>query len=125
MHHMHGFRRNHWGRGVGFAVLIVLGVAAITWVVMQLWNALLPEIFGWRTITFLQALGLLLLSKIFFGGWHRGGHRHGCHHHGGHGWAHLSDEERAKMRARFRDRCCGVDNETNHPDSGSTSNNAS
>ncbi len=37
-------------------------------VVKQLWNWLLPPIFGWRQITFWQALGLLALCRILFGG---------------------------------------------------------
>ena len=38
-----------------------------------LWNWLLPPLFGFREITFGQALGLLVLCRILFGGsrWHR------------------------------------------------------
>lgn len=38
-------------------------------VTMSLWNWLMPEIFGLPVITWLQAFGLLILSRIFFGGW--------------------------------------------------------
>ena len=38
--------------------------------VRQLWNVLIPPIFGWHTISFWQAIGLLVLSKILFGGFH-------------------------------------------------------
>ena len=41
--------------------------------VMHLWNWLLPPLFGWHLITFWQALGLLLLSRILFGSWGPGG----------------------------------------------------
>ena len=37
-------------------------------VVKQLWNWLLPPLFGWRQITFWQALGILALCRILFGG---------------------------------------------------------
>ena len=37
-------------------------------IVQLLWNWLLPPLFGWRQITFWQALGLLLLCRILFGG---------------------------------------------------------
>lgn len=37
-------------------------------VVMRLWNWLLPPLFGWRHINFWQALGLLTLCRILFGG---------------------------------------------------------
>ncbi len=40
---------------------------AIGYIVMLLWNALIPDLFGFKTITYLQALGLFLLSRILFG----------------------------------------------------------
>jgi hypothetical protein len=66
-------------------------------VVMHLWNWLLPPLFGWHTLNFWQALGLLLLCRILFG------------HHGGHGgprpgrgWRgrcrNMTPEEREKFR---------------------------
>jgi hypothetical protein len=39
---------------------------------MSLWNCLLPEILGVKSITFWQAMGILILSKILFGGFHFG-----------------------------------------------------
>ena len=53
----------------GFVVFIVVG----GFVVRQLWNWLLPPIFGLREVTFWQALGLLALCRILFGGFGRGG----------------------------------------------------
>lgn len=41
--------------------------------VLYLWNWLLPPLFGWRQITFWQALGLLALCRILFGGFGRHG----------------------------------------------------
>ena len=54
---------------VGIAVFVAIGGA----VVMQLWNWLLPALFGWRLITFWQAVGLLALCRILFGGFGRHG----------------------------------------------------
>ncbi len=45
----------------------LLAVVAIATLVMLLWNALLPAIFGVQSIGFFQALGLLILCKILFG----------------------------------------------------------
>jgi len=57
------------------ALLVVVGIAALGWVVMALWNWLIPSLFiGAKEIGYVQAMGLLLLSKILFGGF-RG---HGC-----------------------------------------------
>jgi len=63
-------------RGVKIAIIGVLAVAVFGFVVMSLWNWLAPALFGLRSITFWQALGLLILSKILFGGF-RGGPGHG------------------------------------------------
>ena len=63
---MHGM-----ARGVKLALLATLGVTTFGFVVMGLWNWLVPDLFGWRAIGFWQALGLLVLSKILLG-WHGG-----------------------------------------------------
>jgi hypothetical protein len=67
-------------------------------VVMHLWNWLLPPLFGWRALTFWQALGLLALCRILFGG--LGGH--GPSQHRGWNWRDrcrkMSPEEREKFR---------------------------
>jgi len=69
--------RTRWVRkGVKIAVLAVLAVAVFGFLVMSLWNWLAPAVFGLHAITFWQALGLLILSKILFGGF-RGGPGHG------------------------------------------------
>src|SRR3989304_5630332 len=52
----------------GFLLFIAIGGE----VVLQLWNWLLPPLFGWRQITFWQAVGILALCRILFGGF--GGH---------------------------------------------------
>ncbi len=73
-----GHRRGRWFIwGIPFILFfIALGSA----VVMLLWNSLLPEIFGVKAITYWQAAGVLVLSKILFGGIGRG-HRHFYGHH--------------------------------------------
>ena len=53
---------------LGFAIFIAIGGE----LVQHLWNWLLPALFGWPQITFWQALGLLVLCRILFGGF--GGH---------------------------------------------------
>lgn len=63
-------------RGMKFALMGALFLAIFTFVVMSLWNWLMPALFGWHLITFWQALGLLVLSKILFGGFRGGPHRH-------------------------------------------------
>lgn len=70
--HGRGFGRHRMGKGliIGAVIFIVLGL-----LVMSLWNALLPAILGVKAIGFWQALGILVLSRILFGGL---GFRPGC-----------------------------------------------
>ncbi len=74
--------------------------------VMHLWNWLMPALFGLRTITFWQGLGLLVLARILVGGvGGGGGGRHGRRHRQlAERWAHLTPEEREKMREWMRTR---------------------
>lgn len=51
---------------IGFLVLLVVVlIALVPAVCMWLWNALMPDIFGLTTITYWQALGLMMLSTCF------------------------------------------------------------
>lgn len=74
--------------------------------VMSLWNWLLPPLFGWKLITFWQALGLLVLCRILFGGFGmKGGHS-------GPKWkrekieryANMTPEEREQFKVHLRAR---------------------
>lgn len=71
-------------------------------VVMLLWNWLAPTLFGWRLITFWQALGLLILCRILLG--NIGGRGPG-RHMGRRMARNMSEEEREKMREALRSRC--------------------
>ncbi len=90
-------RRTRWWK-----VFKIFPLAIVTLVVMLLWNWLLPALFGFHSINFAQAMGILVLSKILFGGWHRG-FGYGMRHQSG--WAFMTPEERAKMREKFGNRC--------------------
>lgn len=55
--------------------IVIFGIIAITglailfgFILMWLWNWLMPEIFGLPFITYWQAVGLFILSKILIGG---------------------------------------------------------
>lgn len=78
--HHHGFRHRR-GKFVFLLPLVIIGLAVFGAIVMWLWNWLMPALFdGARAIGYWQALGLLLLSRILFGGFGRGGHGRHCHH---------------------------------------------
>ena len=99
-------RRNWIRRAVKIALIGMLAVTLFTFVVMNLWNWLVPAIFGWQSVNFWQALGLLLLSRILFGGF-RGGP--GRHMHWRRRmmdrWEQMTPEEREKFRQGMRGRC--------------------
>lgn len=56
------------GTIIFIAILITFFVTLFGYVIMYLWNWLMPLIFGLTTITFWQAIGLGALSKLLFGG---------------------------------------------------------
>ena len=92
----------------------IAGIALFTWIggelVMHLWNWLAPALFGWRQVTFWQALGLLALCRILFGGTGvmRGtsaNSRRRMRERMAERWERMTPEEREKFRQSFRGRC--------------------
>src|SRR5258705_2668225 len=101
--------RRRWKKLVLIAPLAILAMLAFVAIggeiVLHLWNWLLPPLFGWRQITFWQALGLLALCRILFGSL------------GGHGsrpsnfprriddrFDHMTPQHREQFRQRIRER---------------------
>jgi len=69
-------RGNRIARMCMFAVLALPVFILVTGgVVFYLWNWLAPMLFGFKTITFWQAFGLLVLCRMLFGGFGMGGSR--------------------------------------------------
>ena len=92
--------------GLRFVLFVALAVIVVGAAVMLLWNALLPDLFGWHTITFVQAVGLLVLSRILIGGLRgRWGYRGHWRARVAERWERMSDEERAQFRAAMGRRC--------------------
>lgn len=93
-------------RGLKIALLVLLAAALLSFLVMSLWNWLMPGLFALHRISFWQALGLLLLSKILFGGFHgrRGPHMH-WRERMMERWAQMTPEEQAKFREGMKGRC--------------------
>jgi len=88
---------------LGILLFIVLGGQ----IVMRLWNWLLPPLFGWHAITFWQALGILVLCRILFGG--LGLHGRGRSNMGhrirermAERWEAMTPEERERFRHGMR-----------------------
>jgi hypothetical protein len=101
-------------RGIKFAVFAAIALAALAFLVMSLWNLVLPAAAGWHALSFVQALGLLVLCRLLFGGLRgRGGWR-------GHGgwhwrwrmherWEQMNPAQREQLRAALGSRAgrCG------------------
>lgn len=104
-----GKRKLFW-----IAPAAILGIALFIFIggeiVMRLWNWLLPWLFGFRQVTFWQALGILVLCRILFGGsgWHRSGRssmRRRMQERMAERWEHMTPEERERARQSWRGRC--------------------
>ena len=86
---------------LGMLLFVVIGGE----VVLHLWNWLLPPLFGWREITFWQALGLLALCRILFGGFgFHGSGRSTFRRRMEERCEHMTPEERERFRQRMRER---------------------
>ncbi len=90
---------------LGGLAMILLGT-----LVQFLWNWLIPDLVGGNRIDLGQSLGLLLLSRILFGGWGRG---HQCYYPKPHHWkarfedkmSCMTPEEREEYRKNFWKKC--------------------
>lgn len=100
-----------WKRPYLIPLFAIAAALVLGGVVMLLWNAIIPGLTGWAWLSYPKAIGLLVLCRILFGGFHK----HRGHGHGPEGWQRraewkerwmkMSDAERQEMRRRWRDRC--------------------
>jgi hypothetical protein len=95
-------------RAIKIAFFAVTVVAVVSFALMGLWNVLMPDIFAVKAITFWQALGLLVLSKLLFGGFrpYGGGGRH-WRRRMVERWEKMTPEEREKFKQGMRYGCGG------------------
>ncbi len=91
------------------ALFLVIAIAGFGSAVLHLWNWLMPSLFGLRAISFWQAVGLLGLCWILFGGWRGFGRRPGPGMHWRRRmmerWEQMTPEEREKFRQGMRHGC--------------------
>lgn len=79
-----------------FIILFFVAVTVFGYVVMGLWNWLIPTLFGGPIITFWQAMGILVLAKILFGGFGHGHTKNNkCDSH--------HDEWKEKIHEKFKE----------------------
>jgi hypothetical protein len=101
-------------KGLSVLALAALAVGVFGYVVMALWNWVVPAVTGWHTVTLLQAIGLLVLCRILFGGLR--GHGGGGHwrHRIRWRWERMAPEERERLRATLG-RGCRPDSASSGP----------
>ena len=87
-------------------VAMLLFIAIGGEVVRLLWNWLTPSLFGWRQISFWQAVGLLALCRILFGGLgHHASGRSNFRRRMAERRERMTPEERERFQQGLRDRC--------------------
>jgi hypothetical protein len=100
----------HKRKFILFPLMALAFVAAGGYAVMFLWNAILPEVItSVGKVTYWQAMGLLVLSRILFGGFKGRGPGGGQGYKGGFGWRekmnNMTEEEKEKFKAEWKQRC--------------------
>ena len=92
-----------------FPLFLIL-FALFVWAVQSLWNGLLPDIFGVKAITYWQALGVMVLCWILFGGF-RGARSRGGHWDYGmrRRWQRMTPAEREEFLQGLRTRWSGAE----------------
>ena len=88
--------------------MMLFGLSAIIYIVMLLWNWLMPVIFQLPTISFLQAAGLFALSKILFSSFNFNGRNKRMYfnnHVMKEKMMNMSEEERQQFKEQWKKRC--------------------
>ncbi len=104
---------------IGIALMIGFGIGT-----MYLWNWLIPVLFNGPVITFWQTVGLLVLSKILFSGFGRGGHCSGGHRgpwrpYWKEKWSAMSPDDRERFKEKMKNKWCYPRSENPEANSGS------
>ena len=107
-------------KGFGIALIALAVMALFSFIVMSLWNGILVGAVHVGVITFWQAAGILVLSKILFSGFRGRGFRGGMHGHSQwrndmrnkwqgvrEKWHDMSPEEREKIKQEWKNQCGG------------------
>ncbi|MEI2754963.1 MAG: hypothetical protein V9F46_00760 [Chitinophagaceae bacterium] len=89
-----------------FILIPIVLFFAVGGIVMLLWNWLMPVIFGLKAITYFQALGLFLLSRILFGSFGFGKRKPPfANSKFKEKMMNMTDEERQRFKEEWESRC--------------------
>ncbi len=106
------------GRGTGFhplkivffIMVTIVFVALMGFVVMWLWNHILTEVTSVKPLTFGQAVGLLVLSRILFGSFRfgppfRNARSSRRKKYWKEKWMNMTEEEKAAFKEKWKKKC--------------------
>jgi len=103
-------KKSFWVKKILKGIVIgALAVSVFSYVVMLLWNNVLAAVTGVLPVNFWQAMGILVLSKILFGGFRGGGGgfrgRGPWNPEMREKWQNMSEEDRKNFKQEWRNRC--------------------
>jgi hypothetical protein len=99
-------------RKMFFLPLFIMGFFGMSAIVMLLWNWILPGISTLSPLGYWQAMGLLVLCRILFGGFHFNRHHRKVHEHfAQHApfkdkFMDMSETEKSDFKNQWKSRCC-------------------
>lgn len=98
-------------------VFVALMVAIFGMATMLLWNWLIPTLFSGPVVTFTQAIGLLLLTKILFWSVGKGNHNHGgpWRPYWKKRWEGMTPEDKERLKRRMKEKWCRVKSDDTKP----------
>ncbi len=100
-------RGNWFLMSLKFILGYILYFMLLAWVIMKLWNGLVPNLTGWSGLNYNDSLVLLVLVRLLVGFKFLG--KGYLKQKFGHKWSNLSDNEREEMREKFKSRWCNKD----------------
>lgn len=100
-------RGNWFLMSLKFILGYILYFMLLAWVIMKLWNGLVPDLTGWSGLNYNDSLVLLVLVRLLVGFKFLG--KGYLKQKFGHKWSNLSDNEREEMREKFKSRWCNKD----------------
>jgi len=101
------------GKFIFIPIIAAAVLTLISFVVMQLWNNLLPAILHVGIITFWQAMGIFILCKILFGfgkggrGWGGGGGAPWMRRKMEQKFNNMTPDEKERFKQKMAERMCG------------------
>jgi len=94
-----------WARRIILFILLVpIAILVFGEILMLLWNNVLSPVLHVSTITFWQGLGILVLSKILFGNFSRGGGSRQDYWKQRMMWKNMTPEQKEKFKEECKNR---------------------